>query len=174
MDILFLHGKESGPNGHKCTELKKHFGPRVVAPDCTGVDDVEQRINIVMDHIPPIEKGSKKVLLVGSSLGGLVSVLIAHRYPQSVSGLVLCAPAVFPDWVGEIDHISCPTVILHGINDDIVPVEVSERFCSKLGRHILVEVRDGHRLSHNTDQLIHLVHLMLRKTEAQHLKPHTS
>lgn len=43
------------------------------------------------------------VTLVGNSMGGLISLLAAERYPDTVDGLVLIDPALAPPSVGSID-----------------------------------------------------------------------
>lgn len=147
MKTMFLHGLESGPHGSKFKALEKHF--EVVSPDCSGVFLVEPRIKTVLEHL------HEPTLLVGSSFGGLVAVLIAHRHPELVSGLVLCAPALHWVEAEEVKTLSCPVKVLHGVEDDVVPVEASREFCERFGWD-LVEVHDGHRLSESLDEIVEL------------------
>jgi pimeloyl-ACP methyl ester carboxylesterase len=44
-------------------------------------------------------------------------------------------------------HVTIPTLILHGINDDVVPVSESQNFAKQNSEHVkLVEFDDGHEL----------------------------
>ncbi len=45
-------------------------------------------------------------------------------------------------------HVSIPTLILHGINDDVVPVSESHHFAEQNSEHAkLIEFDDGHELA---------------------------
>jgi NAD+ kinase len=52
--------------------------------------------------------------------------------------------AAFPD-------VTCPTVILHGRNDESVPVRLTETFADGRRNVHVVVVEDGHRLRHSLD-----------------------
>jgi pimeloyl-ACP methyl ester carboxylesterase len=52
----------------------------------------------------------------------------------------------FPD-------VRCPTRIVHGTRDDVVPVELSRRFAAGRDHVELVEVDDGHRLEQSLEQV---------------------
>jgi pimeloyl-ACP methyl ester carboxylesterase len=43
--------------------------------------------------------------------------------------------------------ISHPTTIIHGLSDDVVPIEYSRRVAARNNMIELIEVEDSHRLS---------------------------
>ncbi len=43
-------------------------------------------------------------------------------------------------------HLSCPTRIVHGVDDDRVPIESSRAYAAQRAHVTLVEVQDGHQL----------------------------
>ena len=148
---------------------------------------------------------SNKIILVGNSLGGCISIKMAMKYPELIKGLVLLAPAMVDNlkstydfWLEkssvetqkqqsnskisltmdtnygsfpihkeflnksaemmEIELISqnnleiqCPIVIIHSLQDDIVPYEQSLELMQKVSSDHQVElvfVKYGdHRLS---------------------------
>ena len=51
----------------------------------------------VLEHICPKDR---EIILVGSSMGGWISLLLARELPKRITGLVLIAPA--PDFTSEI------------------------------------------------------------------------
>jgi alpha/beta superfamily hydrolase len=85
------------------------------------------------------------MVLVGSSMGGHVSAAAARRL--RARGLFLLAPAFYmPGFEAYTPQdIDCPTAIVHGWRDDIVPVENSIRWARehKAELHIL---ESDHRL----------------------------
>lgn len=155
MKILFLHGLESGPHGSKYQALKETFG-EVLAPDCTGVKDERKRLDIIQREIGR-EGGS--FLVVGSSMGGLMALLLQQENPEQVTGLVLCAPAIHrPAAEGlDLDNLP-PTVVIHGTQDNVVPLEASLPFGKRL-----IKVNDDHRLSKSMPQILQAVVEMKRK-----------
>ncbi len=149
MKILFLHGLESGPFGSKCQALKKVFG-EIVVPDCTGVTDELERLNINRQYI---DREPGPFLVVGSSMGGLMALLLQQACPGKVAGLVLCAPALHRSAAAGLNLNTLPTtVVIHGNRDDVVPLEASLDF----GERLLV-VDDDHRLSNSIPKLLRAV-----------------
>lgn len=149
MKILFLHGLESGPHGSKYQALRKVFG-EILAPDCRGVKDEKERLTIIQREICR-EGGS--FLVVGSSMGGLMALLLQKENWQQVAGLVLCAPAIHRPAAINLNLENLPpTVVIHGTKDDVVPVEASERFGDRL-----IKVDDDHRLSSSMGEILRAV-----------------
>lgn len=152
MRVVFLHGRESGPTGSKIQALR-NAGWSVDAPDCRGIDDVRERIVIAR---AALEEDPGPLLLVGSSMGGLTAALLWSELASEsgsprVEGVLLLAPALnWPEAAG-IEHVHEHTTVLHGRDDDLVPVDASRAFVSRFGCRY-VEVGDGHRLagSHET------------------------
>ncbi len=149
MKILFLHGLESGPHGKKYQALKRAFG-EIIAPDCTGVIDEEKRLNIIQ---ATADAYNDKFIVVGSSMGGLMAMLFQQQKPESVAGMVLCAPALhrLPESTFSFDMLP-PTIVIHGSKDNVVPLKTNRPFGSRL-----IVVNDDHSLRGSTSKIIHEV-----------------
>ena len=144
--VLFAHGKESGPWGSKIKHLAniaEQHGAIVMSPDYSGTLDPDERLKMLL-ALPLPEHDS--LILVGSSMGGYVSTMATRTL--RVRGLFLMAPAFYmpgyavQDLAGVADH----TAVVHGWNDEVIPVEHSIRFCQlqKADLHIL---DSDHRLN---------------------------
>lgn len=156
MKVVFFHGLEGGPHGSKYRTLVAHF-PEVMAPDCTGIRDVEERVALCLAHLRAL--GEPAAILVGSSLGGLVAALIASRHPELVAGLVLLAPAVHLTEAEEIEEFRCIAYVLHGRDDEIVPLSKVRDFCERLKTPFhMVTMADGHRLKGSHKTIVTLTH----------------
>ncbi|MCO4764348.1 MAG: alpha/beta fold hydrolase [Myxococcales bacterium] len=159
MHIAFLHGLESGPHGRKYQALAAALG-EVIAPDCEGVMNVEARLQRVVETL----QGRGPVILVGSSFGGLIAGLLASQpdHGLEIAGMVLCAPAFHVPAADPIDRCPMPCVVLHGQQDDIVPIEASRVFAKRFGC-TLIELADDHRLSHSVERLVAEVGAMAKR-----------
>ena len=144
--IVFAHGLEGSPEGTKVQWLKAQ-GLEVIAPDGRGM--------VLQDRLTDLEIETRRggLLLVGSSYGGLAAAWLAEQYPDRFVGLLLLAPALHHTEPPVVDAailkapVTVPTLVIHGLHDEIVPIEVSRRYCELSGTHAeLVEVNDGHRL----------------------------
>jgi len=144
--ILFCHGLESAPIGRKSQGLID-LGYDVTAPDCRG-QDLAARVEILTKAVRAFASAP---VVVGSSFGGiagLVAVILATRAGASVAGLVLCAPALqLPPPADTVTNLAppCPTIVVHGTGDDVIPIHHSRSFCDQHGCP-LVEVDDTHGL----------------------------
>jgi len=157
MDVIFLHGLESGPHGSKFQSMKA-AGWNISAPDCEGIANVGERVEIARRALPAAEE---PVVLVGSSFGGLTaarlfSSLADDRASAQVHGLLLLAPAFHVPAAESITTCHPNTVILHGTQDDVVPIESSRAFAARFGCE-LVEVEDGHRLAASHPVILRLL-----------------
>lgn len=129
MRILFLHGLESGPHGRKFQALTWMFS-EVLAPDCSGVTDARQRLEIILRAL---DRNPVPFLVVGSSMGGLMAMLLLEARPDLVAGLVLCAPALHrPETPAIAPDRLPPTRVIHGSRDEVVPPQTSLIFGSRL------------------------------------------
>jgi pimeloyl-ACP methyl ester carboxylesterase len=63
---------------------------------------VQSNRDMIADFAEAVSPGHP-VMLIGNSMGGLISLLAAERYPEVVDGLVLIDPALPPPSVGSID-----------------------------------------------------------------------
>lgn len=124
--VVFAHGKESGPWGTKITHLAgtaSDHGFEVISPDYSHTHDPGARVTQLLTLAPK----ARRLVLVGSSMGGYVSAQACEALqPQA---LFLMAPALyFPGWEEEPQGVPALSVVVHGWNDDIVPVERGLRF----------------------------------------------
>lgn len=151
--IIFSHGKESGPNGTKIsllTDIANIFNFQTTSIDYRKCKDVNERVDLLRENVQQYKAG--KIILVGSSMGGYVSTVIASE--MKIDGLFLMCPALYlasyevQTYTPKTQHIE----IVHGWNDDIVPHENSIRF-GKLNSATLHLVNDNHRLSASHDFL---------------------
>jgi len=146
--VVFAHGKESGPWGTKITQLAevaKRRGYAVISPDYSFTMDPQARVA----HLKALAPQARKTLvLVGSSMGGYVSAMACEALkPQA---LFLMAPALyFEGWDEEPTGIPARTTVVHGWQDDIVPVERGQRFAARHGAALHC-IDSGHTLN---DQL---------------------
>ena len=87
--------------------------------------------------------------LVGSSFGGLMAALFACQRPAQVRKLVLMAPAlVLPQFAAYPPaSVDIPTVVYHGKQDQIVPLEPTRKLAQQVFRNLTFhEVDDEHGL----------------------------
>jgi pimeloyl-ACP methyl ester carboxylesterase len=102
--ILYLHGFASGPGSAKGTALAERFasiGVPLERADLTpGADGFERSTPLTMlAEAERLARAHRPRVLMGSSLGGYLSALLAPRVP-GVERLVLLAPAfrLFERW----------------------------------------------------------------------------
>jgi alpha/beta superfamily hydrolase len=145
--VCFAHGKESGPWGTKITHLAKiaqTAGYDVISPDYSQSHDPKARVRQLLELAPR----AQRLVLAGSSMGGYVSAMACTALRPKA--LFLMAPALyFPGWDEEPQDIPPLCSVVHGWNDDIVPVERGIRFAQK-NRATLHLLDSGHTLN---DQL---------------------
>jgi len=149
--VLFSHGQESGPWGTKITALAqdaKDAGLAVDSIDYRGMADPAERAKKL---IARMRNFSEEILLVGSSMGGYVAVAAAQQQPAA--GLFLMAPALaVPGWPKLGETVSAPAFIVHGWQDDIVPIEWSIDF-ARANHARLHLLNAGHSLTEALDEI---------------------
>ncbi len=143
--VVFSHGKESGPWGSKITAMAavvRALGSVAESVDYRGVEDPAARVRRLIDFAKGLDG---PLVLVGSSMGGHVSAAAASQIHPL--GLFLLAPAFYMAGYEEYtpQDVPCPTVIVHGWHDDIVPVDNSIRW-ARDHRSTLHVLDSGHRL----------------------------
>lgn len=145
MHVIFSHGHLSSPASRKIQVLSPiavEMGFEVEAIDYSDLqDDPHGRVARLESRIAEL---AEPPILVGSSLGGLVSMAAAERHP--VSGLFLMAPALYMEdripggTVRENYQPKCQNVmVVHGWCDDICPWEGSLKFArdSRASLHLI-------------------------------------
>jgi len=159
--VVFSHGKESGPWGKKITAMAamvQSMGLAVESVDYRGVDDPGARVAKLIAASAQIPR---PLVLVGSSMGGHVSAAAASQLEPS--GLFLLAPAFYMKGFEAYtpQEVSCPTAIVHGWRDDIVPAENSIRWAREhqCALHLL---NSDHRLEDQIEAIGALLQAFLR------------
>lgn len=141
--IIYLHGLESTSQSGKARQFAEKF-PGMVTPDFTG--EFEER----MAQLRPILGRKKNWTIIGSSFGGLMGTVFACKHPTQVRKLILLAPALLRDPFAsylDLEPVSVPTIIIHGAEDDVVPLEPAREVAEKLFTNLqYIVVDDGHRL----------------------------
>lgn len=145
--VCFSHGQESGPWGTKIralADVARGAGWTVESLDYQGVTEPRERVTQLEDYCRGLDGPP---LLVGSSMGGFVALCAAAALPAC--GLFLLAPALYlPGYEEHLpaDLPGCPTRIVHGWGDAVVPWEGSVRYGAATGAQLLL-VNGGHRLT---------------------------
>lgn len=160
---ILSHGFESGADATKVTalaEAAERLGWTHERPDYTGFDarreisslgDVEAR----QAHLLALAKDAAQrgpLVLAGSSLGAYISARVSLEVP--IKGLFLMAPALRMGRLADLDAAAVPTSILHGWNDELIPVQaVVDWAHARRARLLLVD--DRHRLSDHVEASAH-------------------
>jgi alpha/beta superfamily hydrolase len=144
--VVFSHGLDSVPWGAKIValaEIAKAKGFQVESVDYTQLRDPEERVAKLLAECP---SGSKKLVLVGSSMGAYVSAVASKTLKPD--GLFLLAAAFFipryaqPSPKPNAKH----TELIHGWRDDVIPPENAFRYAQEHGAQL--HLIDGdHRLT---------------------------
>jgi len=150
--VVFSHGQESGPWGTKINamaEAVRAIGCTADSVDYQGIVDPGKRVEKLIDYCESIDESC---ILVGSSMGGHVATAAADKV--SAAGLFVLAPAFYmPEFEALTPAApSMPMAIVHGWDDEIVPVESSIRYASEC-KATLHLVDGGHRLTANIDEI---------------------
>lgn len=172
--VVFSHGKESGPLGNKIKRLMavaEKFGLKTKSIDYRGCATADERASLLNDYLNKLDIPLNQVVLVGSSMGGYVSMVVANEQP--VAGLFLMAPALWmtaeeytiQSYTPKPPHIE----ITHGLLDDTVPCENSIRFAREHEGTILHLVPDDHRLKASHDFLAYQFQRFLEDISKQEM-----
>jgi predicted esterase len=150
--VIFSHGQESGPWGTKIramSELAKSLGCAVDSIDYQGMADPTKRVEKLLRECAAIDDA---LVLVGSSMGGHVATAAAAEL--NAAGLFVLAPAYYMPGYEELTPTppDLPICIVHGWNDDVVPVANSIRFAAACNAELHLLDSD-HRLTANIDEI---------------------
>ena len=156
--VVFSHGKESGPLGNKIQRLMAEaelFGLNTISVDYRECETAADRVALLKETLSRLDTPPRQIVLVGSSMGGYVSTVVAGEQP--FAGLFLMAPALWmpaeeygvQDYQPQAGRVE----ITHGLNDEVVPYGNSIRFVQEHDNTILHLVPDDHRLKASHDFL---------------------
>jgi predicted esterase len=150
--VVFSHGQESGPWGTKIramAECARNLGCEVDSIDYQGIADPTERVAKLISACEHIDD---RLILVGSSMGGHVATAAAAEL--GAAGLFVLAPAYYMPGYESLTPVPplLPIGIVHGWNDDIVPVQNSIRFAQSCGATLHL-VDGDHRLTANIDEI---------------------
>jgi alpha/beta superfamily hydrolase len=160
--IVFSHGQDGEPWGSKIVamaEVARRHGLQVESVDYRGMADPAARVVKLLEVCKTLPAAP---LLVGSSLGGHVAAAASRQV--GASGMFLLAPAFYMPGYEQYTPVpvSCPITIVHGWNDDVVPVDNSIRFARQY-RTTLHVLDSDHRLTANIGEVCELLELFLRQ-----------
>jgi uncharacterized protein len=197
---IYLHGFASGPGSTKAKYIKERFasiGIELQVPDLNQDDfthlTIARQIAQVVDLFPT---DGSPITLIGSSLGGWISTIIAQEYAR-IEQIILLAPAfdflyhwlpkigneALNSWqstgylpiyhhavksllplhydflidtrkysLSAIDRV-LPTLIIHGIYDDVIPISASRDFANSRSWVELLEWDSDHQLTDMSDRI---------------------
>ncbi|HUN74545.1 MAG TPA: alpha/beta fold hydrolase [Steroidobacteraceae bacterium] len=143
--VVFSHGQDGTPWGRKITALAdtaRSEGYEPESVDYRGIDSPRERIARLMEFCQALQGD---LVLVGSSVGGYVSVAAASLL--HARGVFLLAPALYSAGLPQLRKgvLDCPTAVVHGWRDEVVPYEQSVQFAKEYGATLHL-VADDHRL----------------------------
>ena len=95
MNVVYLHGFASSPQSTKARYFEARFEEQGIAmetPDLAAGDFENLTISGQLAVVQAACRG-RKVVLMGSSMGGYLAALYAVRHPAEVERVVLLAPA---------------------------------------------------------------------------------
>jgi alpha/beta superfamily hydrolase len=131
--VFLLHGRASSPQSPKMQALHavclaKGLEDRI--PDFSSTNDPHERLARLKDLI---RSETRPLIFAASSMGGYVATRVSQETP--IEGLFLIAPALYrPTYsINGYAPKARAISIIHGWNDDIVPIEESIRFAKSFG-----------------------------------------
>ncbi len=146
--LFFLHGLESSSQGRKGRWFQQRF-PQMIIGDYRG--SINERMKTLTRRCHPFDR----LILIGSSFGGLMAVNYAIAHPEKCKKLILLAPALnFDGFVLPQEKCSIPTVLISGEHDSITPhsivIPLAQRCLSNLET---ILYNDDHMLARTFPEL---------------------
>ena len=194
LNYIYLHGFASSSQSFKAQKFQELFVTKnipLIIPDLNQNDFYNLTLTRQIKQISSyIENEPNSVVLVGSSLGALVSAFMAEK-EEKVKGLILIAPAFyfFSRWLKNLDKDTLntwkdegelpiyhygyeqelplsyqfivdgknynetllkrpvPTLIFHGKNDEVIPIQSSHDYAQPREWVKLIELDSDHSLN---------------------------
>jgi pimeloyl-ACP methyl ester carboxylesterase len=147
--LVYLHGRDSDSNSGKARLFRERF-PGMVTPDFSGSFDER------MSLLEKVLSSQSGWTLIGSSYGGLMAAVFTLEHEDQVRKLVLLAPALLQEIapLPKPGPISVPTILIHGIQDTVVPYEPVREIAQRLFSNLtLYPVDDDHRLHKTANEM---------------------
>jgi alpha/beta superfamily hydrolase len=163
--IVFSHGQDGEPWGTKIVamaEAARAAGYRVESVDYRGMADPAARVEKLLAFGKTLPS---RPVLVGSSMGGHVATAVSQAL--RARGLFLLAPAFYMAGYEQYtpQPAACPVAIVHGWNDDVVPVDNSIRWARE-HRASLHVLDSDHRLTDRLGEIVQYLSQFLAQCPA--------
>ncbi len=141
---MFLHGLDSSIQGTKAQWFARHF-PNMLLQNYHG--SLEDRL----EQLAAQCRGQARLVLVGSSFGGLMATCHAIRAPEQCERLILLAPALnFAEFVPPPEKITIPTRIVIGRDDVVTPPALVLPIARRTFAAAEIDLVDDDHLLHRT------------------------
>ncbi len=167
MKVILSHGKESDTCGTKSRalgDIAKQYGHEVDSIDYKGISSPDERAGKLMTVLADIlmQGTPQKIILVGSSMGGYVSLVASEHY--ACEGLFMLAPALsMPDYAKQsYVSIAKNICVVHGLSDDIIPYQHSQQYAQESGCELHL-IKGDHRLNTSLDEVCEIFGQFLAK-----------
>lgn len=177
--VVYSHGRHGSPwYGFKIEALRVvalKMGVNMISvryPETMSVEEMEQRL---FERVSDDVNIPGDLIFLSSSRGAYLSTRVARRVqelfttedlrvdddkvlpPRHVLGQFLVAPAFYikPDYYPDQSPTPPPdlrTIIVHGLNDDVISCDNSVRFATAHGAELHL-IAGGHRLNSQRDLL---------------------
>ncbi len=161
LTVVFSHGKTTGPFIRKyqwLRELTEELQLPLFAVDYTSTRDPARRLDMLNRFLDGLEGIP---FLVGNSMGGYVSAVVAEQRRIPGTRVVLLAPALYMPGYPEHPYVQGAWVV-HGRHDRTIPCENSLRYNPQ---SLLVD--DDHRLLRSKKAVLDIVAEALRLSLAE-------
>ncbi|MBF0193286.1 MAG: alpha/beta hydrolase [Magnetococcales bacterium] len=129
--VIFSHGKEGIPDGNKIVRLMavaSNYGCQNISIDYRKIKSPDKRTEKLLETL---KDNPTPLVLVGSSMGSYISIVASESVKPK--GLFLLAPAIYLQGY-EIKNPTPKaklTTVIHGWNDEVVPVANAIQFAQK-------------------------------------------
>jgi pimeloyl-ACP methyl ester carboxylesterase len=127
-------------------------------------DQGEATVERMLEYLR--QAGIERIYLAGLSNGALGASRLAPRLNARLAGLILISGAD-PDAAAT----SLPVLIIEGTQDERMPVELTQRYASKVGTNATLHLFDGDHflLAKRPDEVRQVITDWLNKQEAANL-----
>jgi predicted esterase len=113
------------------------------------IEDFRGTLKERMDKLNNLLAGHDSIVMVGSSLGGLMAAMFALDNQEKVKKLILLAPALATEeFMPNLERrTDTPVIIYHGTDDDVVPLTPVREIAHQVFNNLTFNtVKDDHVL----------------------------